>query len=94
MAIGKSAMIGLRAPNIAGAMIEVSKARRVLTIYTPLSVEMGSPDWDEFCRLRAQVQRLADPFLGGYDETRIEPLSAAERRERTLSVDDFGDPIL
>ncbi len=88
-------MIELRMPNIASATIEVSsKAKRILTVYTPLTIEMGSPDGEEFYQLRTRLQILAEPLLGGYDEVRIKALDAAEKSEWSLQVNTLGDPIM
>ena len=88
-------MIELRIPHIARAKIDIDgQSNRILTVYTPLATEMGSPDWEELYRLRTRLQILVDPRLGGYDEVRIEPLDAAERSERSFVVDAFGDPVL
>jgi len=88
-------MIELRVPAIASAKIDViGRSKRVLTVYTPLATEMGSPDWDEFYRLRTWLQILVEPLLGGYDEVRIEPLDATEKSERSLVVNSLGDPVL
>jgi hypothetical protein len=88
-------MIALRVPSIASAKIDVTgESKRVLTVYTPLATEMGSPDWEEFYRLRTRLQILVEPLLGGYDEVRIEPLDATEKNDRSLVINALGDPVL
>ncbi len=84
-------IIELRLPNISGAKLELATGKRVLTVYTPLATEMGSPDWEDFSALRARLYGLLSP-KNGYDEIRITSLQSEERDERTIRMTILGDP--
>jgi hypothetical protein len=83
-----------RLQNIASAKIEVSDTgQRVVTVYTPLSTVMGSPDWEEFRLLRSKLLALADP-RNGFDEIRIQSLNPDESDQGPISLYELGDPIV
>lgn len=87
-------MIALPIPTIASAEIAIEGKQRVLTVYTPFSIEMGSTDWNEFRRLRTRLNALVDPLLGGFDEVRIATLDKIERERRAIFVNALDDPAL
>lgn len=83
-----------RLQNIVSAKLEVNETgQRVVTVYTPLSTVMGSPDWEEFRLLRSKLLALADP-LKGFDEIRIQSLNPDEADQGPVSLDELGDPIV
>jgi hypothetical protein len=81
-----------RLQNITSAKVEVNDTgQRVVTVYTPLSTAMGSPDWEEFRLLRSKLSGLADPRKG-FDEIRIQSLSADESDKTPVRLEELGDP--
>jgi hypothetical protein len=83
-----------RFQNIASAKIEVNgTGQRIVTVFTPLSTIMGSPDWEEFRLLRSKLLALADPRKG-FDEIRVQSLNAEEADQAPFSLYELGDPIV
>ena len=85
----------LHLKSISAANLERDDAgQRVLTVYTPLATEIGSPDWEEFRILRANLHVLVDPRRA-FDEVRIRSLNSTEfDKDYPLSLDALGDPII
>ncbi|WP_297298905.1 hypothetical protein [uncultured Methylovirgula sp.] len=70
--------------HIAKADLDVSETgRRVLTVYTPLSIVSGSADFDQFRILQAELLRFLEPLVE-YDEIRI----------RSLRPEEAADPVV
>ncbi len=83
-----------RLQNITSAKIEVNDTgQRIVTVYTHLSTEMGSPDWEEFRLLRSKLLALADPRKG-FDEVRIQSLNPDESDHEPVSLYELGDPVV
>ena len=83
-----------RLQNIASAKIEVNETgQRIVTVYTPLSTVIGSPDWEEFRLLRLKLLALLDPRKG-FDEIRIQSLNSDETDQGPFSLYELGDPIV
>jgi hypothetical protein len=84
-------IIELRLPHITAAKLEVAAGKRILTVYTTLATEMGSPDWENFSTLRDRLYCLVSPEHK-YDEIRLISIQQAEQDERTIRMGALGDP--
>ncbi len=83
-----------RLQNISSAKIEVNDTgQRVVTVYTSLSTEMGSQDWEEFRRLRTNLAALLDPRKG-FDEIRIQSLNPEDLDQGPFNLLELGDPVV